>query len=95
MENLLKELSSECQAQYADAVADGANEAHFVYADQSFHRYDIADLSNAMNIFRTRRLCLRLVKTNPNDEFDWEVKANLVFWNSFVDEREIFYAKRN
>ena len=95
MENLLGQLSPKNWKLYARAVADGANEAHFTYADHSFHRYDIVDINKAMNIFRARRLCLRLVKTNPNDESDWEVKADLVFWNSFVDDREIFYAKRN
>jgi len=94
-ENILEQLSPETLEKYNEALANGANEAHFTYADNSFHRYDIADLPEKMKLFRTRNLGLRLVKTNPSDEWDWQVLARLPFWNSFVDEREIFYAKRN
>ena len=93
MENLLSQLSPDNWKLYARAVADGANEAHFCFAGGTqFYRYDIEDINRGMNAHRTQRLSLRLVKISAFDQADWEEKANLVFWNSFVDDREIFYS---
>ena len=86
-ENILEQLSPETLEKYNEALANGANEAHFTYADNSFHRYDIADLPEKMELFRTRNMGLRLVKTNPSDKWDWQELASLPFWNSFVDDR--------
>ena len=93
MENLLSQLSPENWKKYANAVAEGANEAHFCFAGGTqFYRYDIEDINRGMNAHRTQRLSLRLVKISAFDQDDWEEKANLVFWNSFVDDRLIFYS---
>ena len=93
MENLLSQLSPDNWKQYAKAVADGANEAHFCFAGGTqFYRYDIEHINRGMNAHRTQRLSLRLVKISAFDQDDWEVKADLVFWNSFVDDRLIFYS---
>jgi len=93
MKNLLSELSPENWKKYANAVAEGANEAHFCFAGGTqFYRYDIEDINRGMNAHRAQRLSLRLVKISALDQDQWEEKARLVFWNSFVDDREIFYS---
>jgi hypothetical protein len=93
MENLLSQLSPENWKKYANAVAEGANEAHFCFAGGTqFYRYDIEDINRGMNAHRTQKLSLRLVKISAFDQYDWEEKESLVFWNSFVDDREIFYS---
>ena len=92
MENLLSELSPENWKRYANAVAEGATHARFTYADHSFHPYPIEEINRGMNAHRTQNLGLKLVKVT--DEGTTEI-ASLPFWNSFVDEREMFYAKRN
>ncbi len=92
MKNLLQELTPDDWKKYTDAVAAGATHARFTYADHSFHPYPIEELNRGMNAHRTQNLGLLLVKVT--DEGTTEI-ASLPFWNSFVDEREMFYAKRN
>ena len=87
MENLLSELSPENWKKYANAVAEGATHARFTYADHSFHPYDIKEINRGMNAHRRQRLGLVLVKVT---EQGTEELARLLFWNSFVDDREIF-----
>ena len=91
MKNLLKELSPEETAKLEAAIAAGATHARFTYADGSFHPYPIEELNRGMNAHRCSRLGLELVKVVSTDE----KVASLPFWNSFVDDREMFYAKRN
>jgi hypothetical protein len=87
IENLLQELSPENWEKYANAVAAGATHAWFTYADHSFHPYDIKEINRGMNAHRRQRLGLVLVKVT---EQGTEELARLLFWNSFVDDREIF-----
>tara|TARA_B100000459_G_C8485193_1_gene160515 strand:+ start:336 stop:620 length:285 start_codon:yes stop_codon:yes gene_type:complete len=89
--NLVKELSPEYTAKLEAAIAAGATHARFTYADGSFHPYPIEELNRGMNAHRCSRLGLELVKVVSTEE----KVASLPFWNSFVDDREIFYAKRN
>ena len=89
--NLVKELSPEQTAKLEAAIAAGATHARFTYADGSFHPYPIEELNRGMNAHRRSRLGLELVKVVSTEE----KVASLPFWNSFVDDREIFYAKRN
>ena len=88
--NLVKELSPEYTAKLEAAIAAGATHARFTYADGSFHPYPIEELNRGMNAHRRSRLGLVFVKVTPDEEL-----ASLPFWNSFGDDREIFYAKRN
>lgn len=93
MKNLLKELSPESRKKFSDAVANGANEAHFCFAGGSqFYRYDITDINRGMNAHRTQKLSLRYVKTDRFNHDRWEEVSKDYFWNSFVDDREIFYS---
>ena len=89
--NLVKELSPEQTAKLEAAIAAGATHARFTYADGSFHPYPIEEINRGMNAHRRSRLGLELVKVVSTEE---KVES-LPFWNSFVDDREIFYAKRN
>ncbi len=93
MSDIISKLTETQQQILADAIAAGANEAHFTYADGSFHRYkfgkDLAELERGMQNHHQRRLGLRLVKATG--EWKWQVVGRLPFWNSFVDERIIFY----
>ena len=91
---MIEKLNKDEQQTLADALAAGANEAHFTYADGSFHRYkldkDLAELERGMQNHHKRRLGLRLV--NATGEWKWQVVGRLPFWNSFVDDRTIFYS---
>ena len=91
MKDLVKELSKESTAKLEAAIAAGATHARFTYADGSFHPYPIEELNRGMNAHRCSSLGLELVKVVSTEE----KVASLPFWNSFVDDREIFYAKRN
>ena len=84
MENLIEQLSPECNAKLEAAIAAGATHARFTYADGSFHGYPIEEINRGMNAHRLQRLGLVLVKVTPDTKL-----ASLPFWNSFVDDREI------
>ena len=90
MKDLLKELSPEETAKLEAAIEAGATHARFTYADGSFHPYPIEEINRGLNAHRRSRLGLVLVKVTPDEKL-----ASLPFWNSFVDDREMFYAKRN
>ena len=86
MENLIEQLSPECNAKLEAAIAAGATHARFTYADGSYHPYPIEEINRGMNKHRrSQRLGLELVKVVTTNE----KLASLPFWNSFVDDREI------
>ena len=62
MENLIEQLSPECNAKLEAAIAAGATHARFTYADGSFHPYPIEEINRGMNAHRRSRLGLELVK---------------------------------
>ncbi len=84
-ENILEQLSPECNAKLEAAIAAGATHARFTYADGSYHAYPIREINRGMNAHRRSRLGLELVKVVSTEE----KLESLPFWNSFVDDREI------
>ena len=84
-ENILEQLSPECNAKLEAAIAAGATHARFTYADGSYHAYPIREINRGLNAHRRSRLGLELVKVVTTNE----KVASLPFWNSFVDDREI------
>ena len=87
MKDLIKELSKESNAKLEAAIAAGATHVRFTYADGSFHGYPIEEINRGLNAHRRSRLGLVLIKATSDEEL-----ASLPFWNSFVDDREIFYS---
>ena len=84
-ENILEQLSPECNAKLEAAIEAGATHARFTYADGSYHAYPIREINRGMKAHCRSRLGLELVKVVTTNE----KLASLPFWNSFVDDREI------